>query len=217
MPLPYTYKSKIEIPESEALETKEVLSKLESQLVIRQLVSDFNLEDEKISFNYKALFNIKYPVEITVKRERNSWIYYEAKLMKLIQLSLGLVMFVAFFSSFEINGFLWFSAIFTLIFFTINVLYIENGIQKLLKSNSLFKNIDMQAEEQFSKEQLKWMNDTNKCPACGEDLQPYDQNCPECGLRLPRKPIAKPFDVSKYENKRLSYSYKAKKNIEKKN
>jgi hypothetical protein len=110
MPLPYTYKSKIEIPESEALETKEVLSELESQLVIRQLVSDFNLEDEKISFNYKALFNIKYPVEITVKRERNSWIYYEAKLMKLIQLSLGLVMFVAFFSSFEINGFLWFSA-----------------------------------------------------------------------------------------------------------
>ncbi len=214
MALPYTYKSKIEIPESEAFEPEEVLYKLESQLIIRQLVSDFNLEDEKISFNYKALFNIKYPVEITLKKEAGIWIYYEAKLMKLIQLSLGLIIFVAFFSSFEINGFLWFSAIFTLIFFTTNVLYIENGIQKLLKSTSLFQSIDNRPEERFSEEQLKWMNNTNKCPACGEDLQPYDQNCPECGLRLPRKPIAKPFDVSKYENKQLSYSYKARKKNE---
>ncbi len=211
MSLPYSYKSKIEIPESEAFESEEVLYKLESQLNTMQLVSEFELTDEKILFNYKALFNVKYPVEFTPKKEENIWISYEAKLMKLIQLSLVLIIFVAFFSSFEINGFLWFSAIFTLIFFTINVLYIEHGVQKLLKSTSLFQSIDMQSEEKFSEEQLKWMNDTNICPACGENLLPYDQNCPECGLRLPRKLIAKPFDVSKYENKRLSYSYKTKK------
>ena len=212
MSLPYTYKSKIEIPQSEAFASEDVQNTLFNQLINNQLLSEPILEDRKITFNYKALFNIKYPVELKIETQNNNWVHYEAKLMKLMQISIALVVFIAFFSSFGVSGFLWFSAIFTLIFYTINVLFIENGIQKLIKSTTFYLNMNESSEEKFSKEQLKWIKDTNKCPACGENLQPYDQNCPECGLKLPGKPIAKPFDVSKYENKRLSYSYKTKKN-----
>jgi len=212
MSLPYTYKSKIEIPESNAFTGEHVQNLLVRQLNTNQLLSEIVSEEKKLTLNYKALFNIKYPIELKIEKQNNIWIHYEAKLMKLIQLSIALIVFIAFFSSFGVSGFLWFSAIFTLIFYSINVLFIENGIQKLIKSTTFYQNLNENSEGKFSKEQLKWMNDANKCPACGEDLQPYDQNCPECGLKLPRKPIARPFDVSKYENKRLSYSYKAKKN-----
>ncbi len=211
MSLPYTYKSKLEISESEAFESEDVQNKLFKQLNTNQLLTELVSEDEIISFNYKALFNIKYPVELKVKKQSSIWVHYEAKLMKLIQLSIALIVFIAFFSSFRVSGFLWFSGIFTLVFFSVNVLFIENGIQKVIKTTTFYQNLNKSNEGEFSKAQLKWMNDTNKCPACGEDLQLYDQNCPECGLKLPRKPFAKPFDVSKYENKRLSYSYKAKK------
>ena len=211
MPLPYTYKSKLEVPKSEAFTGEVVQNKVHKQLMHNELLSEQMLGNEKILFNYKALFNIKYPVELKFLKNSNIQVHYEVKLMKLIQLSIALIVFIAFFSSFRMSGFLWFSAIFILIFFSINVLFIENGIQNLIKSTTFYQNLNIAAEEKFSEEQLKWMKDKNKCPACGENLQPYDQNCPECGLNLPRKAIAKPFDVSKYGNKRLSYSYKTKK------
>ncbi len=211
MALPYTYKSKIEIPESEAFTTENAQSEIHNQLNNSQLISELVFDGDKITFHYKALFNVKYPVELKFEKTNNIQVYYEAKLMKLIQISIALVVFIALFSSFGMDGFLWFSAIFILVFFSGNVLFIENGIQNLIKSTTFYQNLNIASEEKFGKEQLQWMNDTNKCPACGENLLPYDQNCPECGLKLPRKPIAKPFDVSKYETKRLSYTYKTKK------
>lgn len=210
MSLPYTYKSKIEIPESEAFTTDVVSQQIIEQVKKSNLVTDFEFDNQKAIFSFSSLFNIKYPVELTFSKQNIVHINFEAKLIKLIQLSIILIVFIAFFSSFGMSGFLWFSTIFTIIFFSINVLFIENGIQTLIKSTTFFRSLNAAHDEKLSKEQLKWMNDTNKCPACGENLLAYDQSCPECGLRLPRKAIAKPFDISKYENKRLSYTYKPK-------
>lgn len=212
MALPYTFNGKIEIPGAENYTAEDVCDILHNELINNELVRELKCEDLKIEFIYRSLFNIKYPVEVTINKKEPSTLIYEAKLMKLTQLSIVLIVFIAFFSSFGISGFLWFSAIFTFIFFSLNVLFIESGIQNLIKSTNFYKTLNPGTEGEFSEEQQKWLNDTNKCPACGENLIEYDVNCPECGLKLPRKPIAKPFDVSKYEDKRLNYFYKHKKN-----
>ena len=211
MGIPYTYKSTIEIQGAENYTTNEIIEVFFKELVNNNLLSEYRKKGEKINFHYLSLFNIKYPVEITIKNDNLLIITYETKLIKLIQISLVLIVITAFFSSFGVSGFLWFSAILTLIFFSANVLFIESGIRKLIKSTDFYQNLNPGKEGQFSKEQMKWMKDVNKCPACGEKLNLYDINCPECGLKLPRKPIAKPFDVSKYDNKRLSYHYKPQK------
>lgn len=211
MSLPYTYKSIIEVNGAENYEADVVTDIYYNELNNNELTFELSKGDLKIEFLYQSLFNIKYPVELVFEKKGKIYIVFEAKLIKLSQISIALIVFIAFFSSFGINGFLWFSAIFTLIFFSVNVLFLENGIQKLIKATNFYKTLNPGTEGQFSEDQLKWLNDTSKCPACGESLQEYDQNCPDCGLKLPRKPIAKPFDVSKYENKRLSYFYRQKK------
>jgi len=211
MALPYTYNGKIEISGAENYTAEDVCNILYNELSDNTLANELKCENLKIEFIYRSLFNIKYPVELTIAAEEPAVIHYEAKLMKLIQLSIILIVFIALFSSFGISGFLWFSAIFTFIFFSLNVLFIESGIQNLIKSTNFYKILNPGTEGEFNEEQLKWLNDTNRCPACGEHLLEYDQICPECGLKLPRKQIAKPFDVSKYEDKRLNYFYKQKK------
>lgn len=211
MALPLIYKSTINIPNSEKVRLKKVFNPVFNEISRNPQVSNKKQEENKISFEFKALFNVKYPVEINISKKNILRISFEVKLIKLVQISIALVVFTAFFSSFGFSGFLWFSAFLTLGFYGLNVLFIENAIQKLIKSTTIYKSLNPITEAHLSNEQLKWMKDVNKCPACGEDLQSYDQNCPDCGLKLPRKATPKPFDVSKYSNKRIKYTYKPKK------
>lgn len=211
MALPLVYKNTINIPNSEKVRLKKVYNPIFNEVSRNPLISNKSLLENTLSFEYKALFNVKYPIEISISKKNILQITFEVKLIKLVQISIALVVFTAFFSSLGFSGFLWFSAFLTLGFYGINVLFIENAIQKLIKSTTLYKSLNPITEANLSKEQLKWMNDVNKCPACGEDLESYDQNCPDCGLKLPRKASLKPFDISKYNNKRLNYIYKAKK------
>lgn len=211
MALPLVYKNTINIPNSEKVRLKKVYNPIFNEVSRNPLISNKSLLENTLSFEYKALFNVRYPIEISISKKNILQITFEVKLIKLVQISIALVVFTAFFSSLGFSGFLWFSAFLTLGFYGINVLFIENAIQKLIKSTTLYKSLNPITEANLSKEQLKWMNDVNKCPACGEDLESYDQNCPDCGLKLPRKASLKPFDISKYNNKRLNYIYKAKK------
>jgi hypothetical protein len=69
----------------------------------------------------------------------------------------------------------------------------------------------LQNEGLVSEEQKKWIRDTSKCPACGEDINDYDLKCPECGIRLRDKARISPFNVSNYKQKRFKYHFKEKK------
>ena len=73
--------------------------------------------------------------------------------------------------------------------------------------SSVSKTID----EKLSEEQSEWLLDENKCSGCGEGVTKYDNNCPECGLKLSNKIYTIPLDVTKYQNKRFKYHYKDKK------
>ena len=208
MSLPYSYKSKVEIPESEELDVVHASDLCEDYLRTKDL-EEFRKEKGIIYFTSDhSLVNFKYPVEIKIEKNELITIDYEIHLMQLIKITIALIVFIAFFSSFGMSGFLWFSFIFSVVFFVINLMFADSYVQKLIKSSHLYLSLNPLAEDGFSDEQKEWINDKNRCSACGTEINEYDVNCPDCGLKLKQSKYTIPLDVTKYQEKRFKYHYK---------
>ncbi len=208
MSLPYSYSNIIELPDSENASMEEVIWEMFRHLKELESVKDLSLDKNIISFTYKSLFTIVYPIELSLSGGNNIKMEYEIKLIKLIQICIALAIFTAFFSRFEIRAYLVFSAIFILSFFGLNLIFANSLIIKLIESSNVFSNFNQRKESLIGDEQKKWMNDSTKCPACGEDINEFDLKCPDCGIRLRNSVRQSPFNVSKYKNKRFKYLYK---------
>jgi len=210
MPLPYSYKSKIEIPDSEGVDVFYATNAY-AEYIDSIGFENFEVDDGIISFVADYSFvNFKYPVNLRIKKGEVITIEYEIYLMQLIKITLAIVVFIAFFSSFGMSGFLWFSFIFASVFFFVNILFADTHVQKIIKSAPLYLYLNPTEEDGYSEEQKKWLSDTNRCPACGEEINMYDVNCPECGLKLKQNQYTIPLDVTKYKEKRFKYHYKKK-------
>jgi hypothetical protein len=61
--------------------------------------------------------------------------------------------------------------------------YIAFKLVQLRISNKISLTVAAR-DYQFSKEQLQWVNDPNRCPACGENDVTNKAVCPDCGLSL---------------------------------
>jgi hypothetical protein len=211
MSLPYSYTSTFHFPEFEDFEKQLIIDNIKLQKPKNESLKKISIEKNRIEFVYHSLFGIEYPVEISLIEDPLKKIEYDIKLNMLILVCIVLVVFIAFFSSFGFNGFLWFSSIFTMIFYALNIFIIDKHVQNLLKLALNMHDSESLNEEILTKEQSDWIKDNSKCPACGEDITEYDKNCPECGLKLRENALQKPFDISKYKNKRIKYFYKDKK------
>jgi len=208
MSLPYSYKNTIEFADTDNFSNEECLWEIYHHFKKSDSVKDLSVDDRKIILTFRSLFTINYPVEIEFFKNSEIKIEYEIKLVKLIQVCVALTIFIAFFSKFEIAGYLWFSAIFIIIFFGLNLIFVDNLVQKLINSSPFLSNLKSDNEDIISKEQKDWIKNPEKCPACGEDITEYDLKCPECGIRLREKAPLSPFNVSKYNQKRFKYFYK---------
>jgi len=210
MSLPYSYKSKVEIPESEEFDVVHASDLCEDYLRNKGL-EKFRKEKGIIHFiSDHSLVNFKYPVEIKVEKNELIVVEYEIHLMQLIKITIVLIVFIAFFSSFGMSGFLWFSFIFSVVFFVVNLMFADSSVQKLIKSSNLYLSLKPSDSEGFTDEQKTWINDKNRCSACGEEINVYDVNCPDCGLKLQQSKYTIPLDVTKYQAKRFKYHYKQK-------
>jgi len=209
MPLPYSYKSKFKIKNTENIELNSIAEnsynyiKNKKNAKINNNTINFDLDDAFIKFNY--------PVSFTFLKKENVIIEYEFKLENLIKITIILVLIIAFFSSLSMSGFLWLSFIISVIFFTANIIFIDANIQKIIKSLPVYNLSNPKNNEKLSEEQIDWMNDKTKCSGCGEPITEYDYNCPECGLKLGNKIKTIPIDITKYQNKRIKYQFKKKK------
>jgi hypothetical protein len=174
-------------------------------------VKEISISEKSIQFNYQSLFGIPYQIEIKKCEIDSKTVDYEIKLNKLIMVCIALIIFIAFFSSFRFSGFLWFSGIFTIIFYILNVVIVDKYVQGILKSGPNNKDTEPDTKEKLSKQQMEWLYDNSKCPGCGEDISEYDKNCPDCGLKIREKVKPKPYDLSKYEGKNIKYFFKEKK------
>jgi hypothetical protein len=211
MSLPFTYTKTIEITDSENFQSEEVMWELIYHLKKEDSVKEISVESNKISFSYQSLFTIRYEIEFNISKNNGLVLAYEIKLSKLIQVCIVLAIFIAFFSRFKISGYLWFSSIFIIVFYTFNLLFTDKLIQKLIESSKLFHEFGPENEGIISEEQKNWIRDASKCPACGEDINEFDLKCPDCGLRLRNIAKQSPFNVSKYLNKRFKYHFSEKK------
>jgi len=211
MALPGSYQHIFRYQEQEGIDHKIFINRLEVFLQKSDEVKEFAQSEGSIQFTYLSLFNIPYQIEIQTDVIRNKTINYEIKLNKLIMVCIALVIFIAFFSSFQFNGFLWFSGIFTLIFYAINLIVVDKYVQGILKSTFNNESIETDIEAKLSKQQMEWLHDNTKCPACGEDITEYDKNCPECGIKIREMAKPKPYDLSKYEDKNIKYHFREKK------
>lgn len=210
MPLPYSYKNAIEIPESEDADIFYAINSYAGHIE-QNGFDNFEFDKGIIRFSSDYSFvNFRYPVDIRIVKNELLTVEYEIHLMQLIKITLVLVVFIAFFSSFGMSGFLWFSFIFSSVFFFVNVLFADTQVQKIIKAAPIYLLLNPPLEEGYTEEQKTWLADAGRCPACGEEINMYDVHCPECGLKLRKNKYTIPLDVTKYKEKRFKYHYKKK-------
>jgi len=211
MALPVSYENNIQLLDSNGIDLPLFLDRLQVSLGKDHLAKEFSSSELKVHFNYQSFLGIHFQIEVQTKSIGQKSIGYEIKLNKLLQVCIALILFIAFFSGFKFSGFIWFSVIFTLTFYFLNILIVDKQIQAIIKSAFYDREMGEGNEEILTQKQLEWINNKSKCPACGEDITEYDMNCPECGLKIRDKVKLKPYDLSKYVHKNIKYFFREKK------
>ncbi len=198
MGLPYTYKSLYYTD----TDLRTLFNKIK-QSSRQDKVSDLNLFYNSINFFYNTFFFLgKESVEIT-SDERG--LFFEVKLEKLLRVAILTIVILAFFVK-SIWSLIILSGLLILIMYVLVIVDVHNSIVSLLDDLIKGENIP----EKLSPEQIQWLKDPDRCPACGEHLSPYDSFCPECGLNLKgrRKPKIQPVSRTGFFYYRIYYKYK---------
>ncbi len=132
----------------------------------------------------------------------------------LINISLIFTLIAALFSTFNFVEYFLFSLIIIVLFFWGNagifIRHLKKQFVTILRLQSFFEE-NLGAEE-FSDEQADWLNDPNRCPACGGTIKENDLFCPECGLQLKQNRFTKDLDTTKYQQPSQNIVYHYKKN-----
>ncbi len=204
MSFPYTYSDSITISKgnisSENLQNIIINELITAGTFINSQNNNFELLKSKSPF-LKIPFQIKIDVQ-------HSDIKYTVRLEYLIRIILAVIIFSALFSYTSLSFFFWFASVFSVLFYLLNLLiingFVNSAILKILEKHKLISG----KKESLSKEQETWLNDKNRCPACGTYLSEIDLTCPECGLHLKRSRHTIPLDTSKYKNEPINYHYK---------
>ncbi len=135
-------------------------------------------------------------------------IVYTLQLQQTLKIILFVLIFTALFSYNSLSFFFWFASLFTITFYTVNLLIINGVINqtfvKILEKRKLY----IPDKEHLSAEQKEWLKDKNRCPACGYFLSSIDLTCPECDLQLNRKRKDLPLDTAKYQDLPVKYHLK---------
>ena len=150
-----------------------------------------------------SLVGFSYKVEIKYQKSENKQITVKIELPQLLKIVVLIFLFTAFFSTFSVSGFLWFSAILSVLFYFVNLLYIKITWSRIMKR--FLENLKKPVSQENN------LNTENKCPACNESLNLYDIFCPECGISLKQNNLSKNTDITKYMNTTIKYTYPKKK------
>ena len=168
----------------------------------------FNIDTHGGTIYYTSrysIFDIPYKISITFNTGKEFKARYTVQFIELLFITLGVLFVVSFISRFTVSHFLWFAGIFALIFYFINAAYAVSTVTNAIKALAEFKDYEFEHAESFAGQQQEWMQNPNKCPACGTDVSIYHYYCPECGLKLPGKRKPHPANASKYKFKHIQY------------
>jgi len=206
MSFPYSYTRKFEISnkkiEIDNLEKK--INEISEKYKITEIKKSIN-KISLISQNTLAFF--KFQIDITLE-EDNKTLNFEIHIIDLLKISLLIVVVIPFFSNFSIGKILLFSGIIILIFYLANIMYINSFINKFSNFLITGTKFDQLKTEELSEQQKKWMNDKNRCSACGAPVLEYYTHCLDCAIKLNRKAKKSPFNTTNYNNFEIEYKFK---------
>lgn len=153
-----------------------------------------------------SLFTFKYQCKIQYDIVNNKpKVSAEVTLTELLKIIIIVSITTAFLATFSFSTYLWFIFIFSIAAYLGNVLFIRMYLFE--RFDTAFNQL-VEKTEELAKQQKKWMQNSEVCPACGELLTQYDKVCPDCGIVLGYQVPTKPFDVSKYAEKSILYHFK---------
>ncbi|MCF6364898.1 MAG: zinc ribbon domain-containing protein [Bacteroidales bacterium] len=213
MAFPYSYKKSL-VKSREELNENNIdlcdIQNLVNKAIQKKNPTDFKIKNQTLSFKFIApVFNFKYSTEIKINLINNELIIdYEVNFENLVRIVLIIIILTAFFSFLSIKWFLITSALMSAGFFGISFLIIDNFIYNLILQSIDGILIKKNIPEKLSEEQVSWINDESKCSACGEDLSAVDLHCPDCGIKLKRNRHTTPLNVSKYQDRKITYHIK---------
>lgn len=181
---------------------------------IRKLLAD-NLYPKttptnQLTYVFKSEF-LGFEFETTFDCQNNHQqlsVKYTADLVNLFKILVAILMVSALMASFSIDAYFIFAVVFSVVFYVVNIFFIDNQLRKLIFQ---IPGLSLDKTERLSAEQLAWIRNKELCSACGTKISVYDLHCPECGLRLKQSQyLGQPLDVSKYQNAEIKYHYKHK-------
>jgi len=178
------------------------------QEVIENLLKHFdlfkpeNLTKKKHGFSFScnySLFRFKYQLDIYVEKKDNFTIHYEVQLFELLKITIFILIFAAFFTTFSFHNFFIFILIITFVFVTANIVFITGTIKRLI--HKLIPDDEFENSNYIAEYDILYENDIPKCPKCKTIVGKYHTECPGCATKLSGKPFDKEdnMDITKYK------------------
>lgn len=215
MPFPYSYSDKLILtlkPKFIDVSNLQVLSNIDYYFQSDKKTIDTYSDKKQTHYTSIApIFNFKYSYYFNVNKSNDDiTVHYTVNLEKLLTIILVAIILTAFFSFVSVKYFLILSAIFSFGLYSIFYLIINNSIQQKIKNSLTNIIIEENSYENISEEQRNWINDKNKCSACGNYLEDFDLHCTECGIKLNRNRYSIPLNTSRYNEKEINFHFKKK-------
>jgi len=208
MSFPLTYKNNMYFDYSSSINIDVINSALIKSLKLAG-ATEFKFKENTIYFNLKkSILQFKYSANFKVTNEKDRLkIKYGFSLIQVFEISLFVIIFAAFASNFSVFSLIKFSLFFLLVFYPVNIFFISNELRKIIKNSYL--SVFPENNSDYSKEQQEWMNNPNKCPACGAYINEYSSKCVNCGLTLKHgKQIKSNINQTSPDKRKIKYHYK---------
>lgn len=183
-----------------------------SQRVLKELKKNKTeglLLDNGIRFNlYSSLFRIPFPVIIYCENEGSeTYLHYGIDLSKLVRIIVYVIMVCSILSVRSIQLFLLTASVISMTIYFLNFFEILGKINTLISKIVTTKEPAIENTEEMSQEQMEWMTDNQRCPACGSHLSIFDFDCPECDLKI-RSPKELPVNHTNRKTSKIKYHFK---------
>jgi len=152
-------------------------------------------KENKISFSSNnTLVNFRFLFDVFIEQADVLKLKFVVNLVGLLKITLFLLVFIALFSKFAFHNYLLFAGIFILVFYIANIVFISSYINRRVEK--ALSMMGYNREEVFNPEQQEWLQNPNKCSACGINITENHIVCPNCGLKIKQNPYTKPLDLS---------------------
>lgn len=209
MALPYNFEKKYVFTQEDYPQIK--ASYLRTG-VFNVFAEDRFIEEEEGSIKFSSnntLINFRFVFDVIIEQTDELKLKIVINLVELLKITVFLLVFTALFSKFAFHNYLLFAGIFIFVFYMANVIFISSYINR--KINKALTLIGYNREEIFNNEQQEWLQNTNKCSACGQAITINHILCPSCGLKIKQNPYTKPLDLSQKNTENgIQYHYKPK-------